>query len=138
MTPHELVKATVASNHLPAELVALVESVIRQESGFQANAVSPKGAVGLMQLMPATARQLGVDPRDPAQNVEAGTRYLTALLKKYESHPDEQVVRALAAYNAGPGAVDKYHGIPPYAETREYVRRVVNNYLAQQPTANHQ
>ena len=134
LTPQELVRAVVAKHKLPRELVALVESVIKQESGFHANAVSPKGAIGLMQLMPGTAKQLGADPRDPAQNIEAGTQYLTDLLMKYEDK-DDQIVRALAAYNAGPGAVQKYKGVPPYRETREYVRRVVENYLREQKTA---
>ncbi len=131
MTPQELIRATVAKHKLPRELVALVESVIKQESGFHANAISPKGAIGLMQLMPGTAKQLGADPHDPAQNIEAGTQYLTELLLRYEKS-DDQVIRALAAYNAGPGAVDKYKGVPPYAETRQYVRRVVQNYLKEQ------
>ena len=122
--PKEMIQATVEKQNLPRELVALVSSVIRQESGFHANAVSPKGAIGLMQLMPGTARDLG-------ENIEGGTRYLSELLKKYEGH-DDQVVRALAAYNAGPAAVDKYNGVPPYSETRAYVRRVVKNYLSAQ------
>ena len=130
----ELIRAIVAKHKLPKELEPLVASVIRQESGFHANALSPKGAIGFMQLMPGTARQLGVDPHDPAQNIEAGTEYLTALLTKYE-HNDDQVLRALAAYNAGPGAVDKYNGVPPYRETRDYVRRVVKNYLSEQKNA---
>jgi soluble lytic murein transglycosylase-like protein len=90
------------------------------ESGFQANAVSPKGAIGLMQLMPGTAQALGVDANDPLQNVEAGARYLRDLLVKY----DGALWHALAAYNAGPGAVDKYKGVPPYAETVRYVNRI--------------
>lgn len=130
----QMIRETVRKHNLPPQLVGLVESVIRQESGFHANAVSPKGAIGLMQLMPGTARQLGVDPKDPAQNIDAGTRYLTELLAKYEKG-DDQVVRALAAYNAGPGAVDKYNGVPPYRETRDYVRRVVANYLKTQKEA---
>ncbi len=134
LDPRELIRATVAKHNLPKELAPLVASVIRQESGFHANALSPKGAIGFMQLMPGTARELGADPRDPAQNIEAGTEYLTALLTKYE-HNDDQVLRALAAYNAGPGAVDKYNGVPPYRETRDYVRRVVKNYLDERKSA---
>ena len=117
---------TAAEKHgLP---VALVRSVVKAESNFQANAVSPKGAIGLMQLMPATARELGVDPHVPEQNVDAGARYLRDLLIKYEGQED-QVARAIAAYNAGPGAIDKYKGIPPYTETQSYVRRVLLDYL---------
>jgi soluble lytic murein transglycosylase-like protein len=108
--------------------VALIKSVVKAESNYQANAVSPKGAIGLMQLMPGTARELGVDPRVPEQNVEAGTRYLRDLLIKYERSED-QVARAIAAYNAGPAAVDKYKGVPPYLETQSYVRRVLRDYL---------
>jgi soluble lytic murein transglycosylase-like protein len=132
--PEQMIRETVRKHNLPPQLVGLVESVIKQESGFHVNAVSPKGAIGLMQLMPGTARQLGVDPKDPAQNIDAGTRYLTDLLAKYENG-DDQVVRALAAYNAGPAAVDKYNGVPPYRETRDYVRRVVANYLKTQKDA---
>lgn len=126
--PKQLIQSVVAKQNLPHELVALVSSVMRQESGFHVDALSPKGAIGLMQLMPGTARDLGVNPRVAVENIEGGTRYLTELLKKYEGHED-QVVRALAAYNAGPAAVDKYNGVPPFAETRAYVRRVVKNYL---------
>jgi soluble lytic murein transglycosylase-like protein len=90
------------------------------ESGFQPWAVSPKGAIGLMQLMPDTAQALGADPRDPAQNVDAGARYLRDLLEKY----NYGLRHALAAYNAGPGAVDKYNGVPPYRETINYVGRI--------------
>jgi soluble lytic murein transglycosylase-like protein len=108
--------------------VALVKSVVRAESNFRADAVSPKGAIGLMQLMPGTARDLGADPNVPEQNVDAGTKYLRDLLIKYEDK-DDQVARAVAAYNAGPGAVDKYRGVPPYTETQTYVRRVLRDYL---------
>jgi soluble lytic murein transglycosylase-like protein len=108
--------------------LALVRSVVKAESNFQPNALSPKGAIGLMQLMPGTAKVLGVDPHVPEQNVEAGTRYLRELLVKYEANED-QVARAIAAYNAGPAAVDKYKGVPPYIETQAYVRRVLREYL---------
>jgi len=106
---------------------AFVAGVMRAESGFNPAAVSPKGAIGLMQLMPATARDLGVDPRNPGENADAGTRYLRDLLARYEDQPN-QVELALAAYNAGPAAVDKYHGVPPYRETREYILRVLKSW----------
>jgi soluble lytic murein transglycosylase-like protein len=102
----------------------LVRSVMAAESGFNPKAVSPKGAIGLMQLMPDTARTLGVDPRDPAQNAEAGACYLRDLLVRYG-----HLWHALAAYNAGPEAVEKYNGIPPYAETRGYINRVTLDFL---------
>jgi soluble lytic murein transglycosylase-like protein len=101
---------------------ALVAGVIEAESGFNAQAVSPAGAQGLMQLMPSTARGLGVtDALDPAQNVMGGAKLLRQLLDRY--HGDTRL--ALAAYNAGPGAVDKYGGVPPYAETQRYVPKVL-------------
>ncbi|HXM43846.1 MAG TPA: lytic transglycosylase domain-containing protein [Bryobacteraceae bacterium] len=109
---------------------AFVRAVVAVESGYQANAVSPKGAVGLMQLMPATARELGADPKIPEQNVDAGTRYLRDLLLKYDNH----AYHALAAYNAGPGAVDKYHGVPPYRETQNYILSVLRNWKKQPPS----
>ena len=110
---------------LPA---ALVHSVISAESAYDPAAISPKGAVGLMQLMPETARELEVDPHQPHQNVNGGVRYLRLMLDRYEGSGD-QLVRALAAYNAGPGAVDRYEGLPPYNETRAFVRRVLRRFL---------
>ncbi len=103
---------------------AFVESVAKIESGMKSNAISPKGAIGVMQLMPGTAKMLSADPNDPEQNIDAGTRLLRELLIKYNG----DVAKALAAYNAGPGAVDKYDGVPPYAETQNYVGKVINNY----------
>ncbi|MCB1018605.1 MAG: lytic transglycosylase domain-containing protein [Acidobacteria bacterium] len=102
----------------------LVRAVIRQESAFDPFAVSVKGAQGLMQLMPETARRFGVqDVFDPAENVLGGVKYLRVLLDRYEG--DTRL--ALAAYNAGEGAVDRYKGVPPYAETRDYVKRITGN-----------
>jgi hypothetical protein len=123
-TPEELAAEAAKKYLLPD---SFVRSVMEAESGFQPNAVSPKGAIGLMQLMPDTARELGVDPRDPHQNAEGGAQYLRELLARYESDPD-QVLLALAAYNSGPGAVERYHGVPPYRETREYILRVLKNW----------
>jgi soluble lytic murein transglycosylase-like protein len=99
----------------------LIAAVIRAESAFQPRAVSPKGAQGLMQLMPATGEALGLaDPFDPEANIRAGTRYLKAQLSRFSD-----IEEALAAYNAGPGKVIKHGGVPPFAETREFVRRVL-------------
>jgi len=106
---------------------SFVQSVMKAESGFNPAAVSPKGATGLMQLMPDTAKKLGVDPKNPQQNAEGGAQYLRDLLALYENRPD-QVLLALAAYNAGPGAVERYHGVPPYLETRQYILRVLKNW----------
>ena len=103
----------------------LVNSVIKAESGFNVRAVSPKGAQGLMQLMPGTATQLGVpNAFDPQANVEGGTRYLRELLERYNF----DLVKALAAYNAGPQRVEQFGGVPPYYETRAYVARIVKDF----------
>ncbi len=103
-----------------------VESVARVESALRPEAVSPKGALGVMQLMPATARMLDADPHDTAQNIDAGARLLRELLIKY----DGDVVKALSAYNAGEGAVDRYRGMPPYPETQDYVDKVIRTYVS--------
>ncbi len=104
---------------------ALVKAVVQAESNFNPDAVSSAGARGLMQLMPGTAASLGVaDSFDPVQNVDGGAKLLRNLLDRY----DQNVSLALAAYNAGPGAVDKYGGVPPYAETQRYVPRILGLY----------
>jgi len=117
LSPIELADAAADRYGLPNWLV---REVMHVESGFQPQVVSPKGAIGLMQLMPETAQLLGADPKDPAQNADAGARYLRELLDKY----DGRLWHALAAYNAGPGAVEKYKGIPPYRETINYINRI--------------
>jgi soluble lytic murein transglycosylase-like protein len=120
----EVVREASAKNQLDPDFV---NSVIKAESNFYPHAVSPKGAQGLMQLMPETAALLGVhDPFDPRANVEAGTAYLNQLLNQYNDDP----IRALAAYNAGPQRVQQYHGVPPYRETKLYIARIVRDYNA--------
>lgn len=104
---------------------AFVKSIVAAESNFNSDALSAKGAVGLMQLMPATAREYGADPSIPEQNVDAGTHYLRILMDKYHDHGDS-LQRVIAAYNAGPAKVDRYHGVPPFRETRRYVARVLS------------
>jgi soluble lytic murein transglycosylase-like protein len=124
------VKAASSRNNLNPDLI---NSMIRVESGFNPHAVSPKGAQGLMQLMPQTAARMGVaDPFNPVENIEGGTRYIRELLDRY--HLD--LVKALAAYNAGPERVEQYHGVPPYPETIAYVSRVIRNFNGKQSGQN--
>ncbi len=119
---HELIARAGADHNLDVDLLA---SVVRAESGGNIHAVSRTGAQGLMQLMPGTAAELGVtDSFRADQNINGGTAYLDALLLRYHDH----LALALAAYNAGPAAVDKYHGVPPYRETRVYVARVIREF----------
>jgi soluble lytic murein transglycosylase-like protein len=119
-----VVREASSKNRLDPDFVS---SVIRAESNFKPHAVSKKGAQGLMQLMPATAAQLGVaDPFDPRANVEAGTAHLSALLDRYNNDP----IKALAAYNAGAHRVKQYNGVPPYSETRAYINKIVRDFNA--------
>lgn len=118
----DMVSAASSRNRVDPDLVI---SVIHAESNFDPRAISPKGAQGLMQLMPKTAANLGVsNPMDPVANVEGGTRYLSELLAQYNN----DIIKALAAYNAGPERVDQYHGLPPYRETINYVSRIVRDF----------
>jgi soluble lytic murein transglycosylase-like protein len=126
---NDLLAHAGAQHNIDVELLA---SVVKAESGFHPNAVSRTGARGLMQLMPATARTLGVnDAFQPDQNIAGGAAYLDYLLTRY--HND--ISLALAAYNAGPGAVDRYHGVPPFRETRAYVARVENEFIRRKHAA---
>jgi soluble lytic murein transglycosylase-like protein len=119
---NEVINSISDRHHLDPDFI---NSVIHAESGFNPRAVSPKGAQGLMQLMPGTASKLGVSNAfDPRANVEGGTRYLSELLERYNF----DVIKALAAYNAGPQRVQQYGGVPPYNETRAYVARIVRDY----------
>lgn len=122
--PKSVLKAAAATEGVD-EL--FMRAVARVESGLRQDAVSRKGAIGLMQLMPGTASEMGVDPRHADQNASGGARYLRTLLERYNYDP----VLTLAAYNAGPGAVAKYRGVPPYYETRSYVVRVLKEYEKQ-------
>lgn len=104
----------------------LIKALVQQESGFNPNAKSKAGALGLMQLMPSTAKGLGVtDPMNPKQNIEGGVKYFKSMLDRFHGN----TILALAAYNAGPNAVSKYDGVPPYKETQNYVKSILKNYL---------
>ena len=138
MAPGDLesvVQQSADKNHVDP---ALVRAVISTESNWNTGAVSSKGAMGLMQLMPDTAQRFGVgNAFDPAQNIGAGVQYLSMMLERYKG----DVTKALAAYNAGPGAVDRFGGVPNFRETRNYVQKVTSNYFhpgsssSQQPEA---
>jgi soluble lytic murein transglycosylase-like protein len=116
-----LIRAAAEKHRVPA---AFIKSIVAAESNFDCDAISPKGAIGLMQLMPKTAEEYGVDPSIPEQNVDGGTRYLRVLMDRYHRH-ENSLKRVIAAYNAGPGNVDRYRGVPPFRETRGYVVRVL-------------
>lgn len=117
-----LIHAAALRHNVPP---AFVTSIVAAESNFDPNALSPKGAIGPMQLMPATAQQYGADPTVPAENIDAGTHYLRVLMDRYH-HGRSTLSRVIAAYNAGPAVVDRYRGIPPFRETRQYVARVLS------------
>jgi hypothetical protein len=127
---NQVVSGAGARNQIDPDFI---RSVIKAESGFHQNAVSRKGALGLMQLMPGTASEMGItNPLDPRSNVEGGTQYLRDLLVKYNF----DVNKALAAYNAGPKRVDQYHGIPPYYETQAYISRIIRDFNRQKIAEN--
>lgn len=118
---HAMIRAAALKHRVPA---VFITSIVAAESNFDPTAMSAKGAIGLMQLMPATAQMFGADPTVPEQNVDAGTHYLRVLMDKYHKYRN-WLTRVIAAYNAGPQVVDRYHGVPPYPETRTYVARVL-------------
>jgi soluble lytic murein transglycosylase-like protein len=119
--PEEVARAIQDASARHAVATPLVEAVAWQESRYNQAALSPKGAMGVMQLMPGTARTLGVDASDLKGNVEGGVTYLSQMLQRFEG----DLPKALAAYNAGPDAVQRYGGVPPYAETQAYVRAIL-------------
>jgi soluble lytic murein transglycosylase-like protein len=119
--PHALIRAAARKHRVSA---AFITSIVAAESNFDPGAISPKGAIGLMQLMPSTAQLFGADPAIPEQNVDAGTHYLRVLIDRYHKYRN-WLTRVIAAYNAGPGVVDRYHGVPPFPETKTYVARVL-------------
>lgn len=125
LSPQQVLQHAAETEGLP---IAFVRSVAKTESAYNPNAMSAKGAVGLMQLMPATASALGVKPALPEENALGGAKYLRDLLLRYGG----DAVLALAAYNAGPAAVSKYRGVPPYTETRRYIQHVLREYSQQQ------
>ena len=125
----DLIEHHAANHGLSADLV---RAVIQAESGFNPRAVSPRGAIGLMQLMPATARELGVsDPFRPDDNIRGGVSYLAQLVARF----DQNLELALAAYNAGPGNVERYGAVPPFRETRAYVKKITGATLLTEPPA---
>ena len=121
----DLLKTAALEQGDAPEFARFVRSVALIESGLNATAISPKGAMGLMQLMPQTAKELGVEPAIPVENAKGGAKYLKELLLRYHNNS----VLALAAYNAGPAAVAKYGGVPPYTETRQYIVKVLREYF---------
>ena len=131
IAPPDVATAIRASSERHGVNHALLEAVAWQESHFRQDAVSPKGARGVMQLMPATARTLGADAADLTANVDAGAAYLARMLRQFNGDPS----LALAAYNAGPDAVSRFGGVPPYAETRAYVRSILQNLARARLTA---
>lgn len=119
---HALIRGAAKKHGVSA---AFVKSIVAAESNFNCDAISAKGAIGLMQLMPETAREYGADASIPEQNVDAGTHYLRVLMDRYRKY-ENSLPRVIAAYNSGPGMVDRYHGVPPFRETRRYVVRVLH------------
>ena len=123
-TKTEQFRVAAAASGVSEDLVA---AVAWQESRFRQDAVSPKGARGVMQLMPGTARSMGVDPADPSQNIAGGSAYLAQLLRQF----DGDIIKSLAAYNAGPAAVISHNGVPPYPETKAYVNAILGRLADQ-------